>query len=185
MNMRALLVIDVQNVIVDFKDFQEELNKIERIIQDFKEKGEPVIFIRNVDDEETSHFYKGSPSSELHPSLKDYADVVVKKKTPSAFFQTDLAEKLEQLNVDHVFITGFNTEFCCQFTAIAAYDRGYEVTFIEDATGTVNDGTTYEMDGLDIKDFVGTVLHWSHVIEVLDVEEYVEEYRSKKNDTME
>ncbi len=35
------------------------------------------------------------------------------------------------------------------------------------------------MQGLDIKDFVGTVLHWSNAIEVLDYEEYVEEYVSK------
>lgn len=36
------------------------------------------------------------------------------------------------------------------------------------------------MQGLDIKDFVGTVLHWSNAIEVLDYEEYVEEYKTQK-----
>ena len=178
--MKALLVIDAQNAIVDFKDFQQELKHIEGIIQDFRENEEPVIFIRNLDDEETSPFYKKKPSSELHPSLKEYANIVIEKKTPSAFFQTELNDKLEQLGVDHLFITGFNTEFCCLFTAIAAYDRGYKVTFIEDATGTVNDEATYEMNGLDVRDFVGTVLHWSNVIEVLDQEEYVEEYKSNK-----
>lgn len=66
------------------------------------------------------------------------------------------------------------------FTAISAFDRGYRVTFIEDATGTVNTEDTYEMKGLDIKDFVGTALHWSNVIEVLDYEEYVEEYTPTK-----
>ena len=116
----------------------------------------------------------------MHPSIKEYADIIIEKKTPSAFFQTELSDKLEQLGVDHLFITGFNTEFCCQFTAIAAYDRGYRVTFIEDATGTVNDEATYEMKGLDVKDFVGTVLHWSNVIEVLDLEEYVENYKTSK-----
>ncbi|WP_419962359.1 hypothetical protein [Psychrobacillus sp. BM2] len=35
--MKALLVIDVQNAIVEFKDFQQELDSIENIIQDFKE----------------------------------------------------------------------------------------------------------------------------------------------------
>lgn len=178
--MKALLVIDVQNAIVEFKDFQKELNHIESIIKDFKEKGEPVIFIRNIDDEETSPFYKDSQSSALHPSLKEYADIVIEKKTPSAFFRTELKDKLEELDIDHLFITGFNTEFCCQFTAIAAYDRGYQVTFIEEATGTVNDEDTYEMKGLDIRDFVGTALHWSNVIEVLDIEEYDEEYKSSR-----
>lgn len=170
--MRALLVIDVQNTIVESRNFQPELNKIESIIKDFKEKKEPVIFIRNIEDKETSLFYKYSIGSELHHSLKEYADIVIEKRTPSAFFQTNLNDKLEQLGVEHLLITGFNTEFCCQFTAIAAYDRGYQVTFIEDATGTVNDEETYEMKGLDITDFVGTVLHWSNIIEVLDFEEY-------------
>ena len=32
------------------------------------------------------------------------------------------------------------------------------------------------MHGLDIRDYVGTVLHWSNVIEVLDLEEYEEIY---------
>lgn len=178
--MKALLVIDVQNAIVDFKDFQQELNRIVSVIQDFKENKEPVIFIRNIDDEESSPFNKELLSSELHHSLKEYADMVIEKKTPSAFFQTELSEKLEQLDVDHLFITGFNTEFCCQFTAIAAYDRGYQVTFIENATGTVNDEDAYEMKGLDVRDFVGTVLHWSNVIEVLDHEEYTEEYKLSK-----
>ncbi len=70
------------------------------------------------------------------------------------------------------------------FTAISAFDRGFKVTFIEDATGTVNTDETYEMKGLDIKDFARTVLHWSNVIEVLDFEEYVEDYdlnRKKQN----
>ncbi|WP_318837469.1 hypothetical protein [Psychrobacillus glaciei] len=41
--MKALLVIDVQNAIVEFKDFQRELSIIENIIQDFKVNEEPVI----------------------------------------------------------------------------------------------------------------------------------------------
>ena len=175
--MRALLVIDVQNGIVNFKDFSEELATIENVITDFKENNLPVIFIRHMDDAEESPLCRGSVGSELHSSLKDYADHVVEKQTPSSFFKTNLAELLEDLGVNHVFITGFNTEFCCMFTAIAAFDRGYEVTFIENATGTVNTEDTYEMPGLDIRDFVGTALHWSDVIEVLDYDEYVEEYK--------
>ncbi len=133
--------------------------------------------MRHLDDEEESGLYKNSEGSELHNSLKDYAEYVIEKQTPSSFYNTELQGTLEKLGVDHIFITGFNTEFCCLFTAIAAFDRGYTVTFIENATGTVNTDETYEMPGLDIKDFVGTVLHWSNAIEVLDYEEYVEEYK--------
>ena len=175
--MKALLVIDVQNGIVNLGDFQEELSLMENVIKDFKETNMPVIFMRHLDDEEESGLYKNSIGSELHNSLKDYADYVIEKQTPSSFYNTELQGILEKLGVEHVFITGFNTEFCCMFTAIAAFDRGYTVTFIENATGTVNTYETYEMPGLDISDFVGTVLHWSNAIEVLDYNEYVEEYK--------
>lgn len=178
--MQALLVIDVQNGIVNFGDFQEELALMENVINDFKSDGRPVIFVRHFDDEEESPLYKGSSGSELHSSLKEYADYVIEKKTPSSFFNTNLSVVLEELGVEQLFITGFNTEFCCMFTAISAFDRGYEVTFIENATGTVNTEETYEMKGMDIRDFVGTVLHWSNVIEVLDYEEYIEEYGPNK-----
>lgn len=177
--MKALLVIDVQNGLINLGDFKEELSLMENIIKDFKEANMPVIFMRHLDDEEESGLYRNSDGSKLHNSLKDYAEYVIEKQTPSSFYNTELQGTLEKLGVDHIFITGFNTEFCCLFTAIAAFDRGYSVTFIENATGTVNTDETYEMPGLDIKDFVGTVLHWSNAIEVLDYEEYVEEYKPK------
>ncbi len=161
-------------------DFQEELSTIENVIKDFKDNGKPVIFIRHLDDVEESPLYQGSVGSELHSSVKEYADYVIEIQTPSSFFNTNLSDTLEQLEVKHLFITGFNTEFCCMFTAISAFDRGFEVTFIENATGTVNTDETYEMKGLDIRNFVGTVLHWSDVIEVLDYEEYVKEYKLHK-----
>lgn len=178
--MQALLVIDVQNGIVNFGDFKEELSLMENVIKDFKSDGRSVIFMRHLDDEEESPLYKESIGSELHSSVKEYADYVIEKQTPSSFFNTNLSNLLGELGVKHLFITGFNTEFCCMFTAISAYDRGYEVTFIENATGTVNTDETYEMKGLDIRDFVGTVLHWSNAIEVLDYEEYIEEYQPNK-----
>lgn len=178
---KALLVIDVQNGIVNFADFSKELLLMEHIIKDFKKSTDPIIFMRHTDDIEGSSLNKNSSGSYLHESLKKYAEIIIEKQTPSSFFNTNLAKKLEQLEVEHLFIIGFNTEFCCMFTAISAFDRGYKVTFIEDATGTVNTAETYEMAGLDIKDFVGTVLHWSNVIEVLDYEEYVAEYNGDKS----
>ncbi|WP_010098721.1 cysteine hydrolase family protein [Ornithinibacillus scapharcae] len=176
--MKALLVIDVQRGIVEIKDFSRELSLMEKVIKVFKVQNYPVIFIKHYDTNIESSLHKDSQGSELYDGLSDYAEHIIEKETPSAFYKTDLAKLLEELGVDQLFITGFNTEFCCMFTAIAAYDRGYKVTFIEDATGTANDGTAYEMQDLDIRDFVGTVLHWSEAIEVLDFEEYQEQYTS-------
>lgn len=178
--MRALLVIDVQNGIVNFGDFKDELSKIERIIMDFKTSTSPVIFIRHLDDSEESPFYKRSQGSEVVHSLKEYADYVIEKQTPSSFFNTELSHTLDELGIDHLFLTGFETEFCCMFTAIAAFDRGYKVTFIKDAIGTNNTDEAYNMKGLDINAFVEKVLKWSSVIEVLNYEEYVIKYKAEK-----
>jgi nicotinamidase-related amidase len=174
--MNALLVIDAQNGIVNFGDFQGEISKIENIIKDFKDHGNSVIFMKHLDDNEESPLYEKSVGSELHSSLKEYADYIIEKRTPSSFFNTGLSKLLLERGIKHLFITGFETEFCCMFTAISAFDRGYKVTFIEDATGTLNTEDTYEMKGLDIRDFVGTVLQWSSVIEVLDYKKYIEKY---------
>ena len=54
-------------------------------------------------------------------------------------------------------------------------DKGYKVTYIEDATASVNSDDTYEMPGLDIIDFIGCILDWSGEVEVL----YFEEFRNK------
>lgn len=38
--------------------------------------------------------------------------------------------------------------------------------------GTLGNEEAYEIPGLDIRDFVSTVFHWSNFIEVLDFAEY-------------
>ncbi|WP_046214501.1 isochorismatase family protein [Paenibacillus wulumuqiensis] len=178
--MQALLVIDVQNGIVNYgdHDFQPELIRMEQIIQDYRQAGQPVIFLRHVDERPEHPLYRGSEGGAIHPSLQPYADQVIEKSTPSAFFQTELAGVLEGLGVNHVCIVGFEAEFCCMFTSIAAYDRGYRVTLVQDATGTTNTADSYEMPGLDVRSLVGKVLHWSEVIEVLDYDQYREKYSS-------
>ncbi|MGO4538351.1 isochorismatase family protein [Paenibacillus sp. 2TAB19] len=176
--MKALLVIDVQNGIIELGDFTNELFRMEHIIKDFKASGNPVIFMRHIDASEESPLCRSSVGSELHPSLKDYADVVIEKSTPSSFYQTNLSQTLDQLGVMQLFLVGFETEFCCMFTAIAAFDRGYEVTLIRDAVGTTNTERSYDMPGLSINDFVSKVLGWSSVIEVINHVKYMESYKA-------
>lgn len=172
--MQALLVIDVQNGLVNLTHCDDTLANIEKLIQAFQEQQKPVIFIQHTDNAKESVLHHAGKGADIIARFQPYIEHLVVKQTPSAFYQTNLQELLASLNIEHVYISGFNTEFCCQFTAIAAYDRGFRTTFIEDATNTVNNANTYEMTGLDIRDSVGTVLHWSNVIEVLDMEEYLE-----------
>lgn len=66
------------------------------------------------------------------------------------------------------------------FTSITAFELGFKVYMIEDACGTVNSEDTYEMPGLDIADFIGSILNWSNVIEVPYLEEYLEKMIGKR-----
>ncbi|KYH30432.1 streptothricin hydrolase [Clostridium tepidiprofundi DSM 19306] len=172
--MNALLVIDAQYGLIKQKNFKNEIKKIKELILTFKANKEIIIFTQHLDNDENNILFKDSPNVEIVKELKVYADYIVKKSTADAFFNTNLQDILIKHSIDNIVICGFNTEYCCMFTAIAGFDRGYKVTFIEDATGTVGDENLYEMPGLDIKDFVGSVLNWSNIIKVLYFDEFME-----------
>ena len=175
-NMRALLVIDLQKGIVKQKDFSEEINNIKLLINHFKLNNLPIIFTKHLDEEPESILYKNSDGVEIIDIFEEYSNYIIEKSTPDSFFNTELEKILRNENVTELVICGFNTEYCCLFTSIVAFDKKFKVYFIEDATGTVCDENTYEMPGLDIKDFIGSILNWSNVINVLYLDEYKEEF---------
>ena len=175
---KALVVLDLQKGFVEQGDFQERIDRIEKIISHFKESKNEVIFIKHIDYdiEKSPLFFKKKDNIEIIVDTNN--SKVFEKSEPSAFTSKNFKEYVKEKNIDHIFITGFNTEYCCLFTAINAYHEDIKVTFIEDATATVNDEETYEMKGLDIYDFIGTVLDWSNSIEVLYYDEYKKLYTS-------
>lgn len=175
--MKALLVIDVQEAIVSKGDFTKQLSVIEELSAQFKQDQCPVIFLKHVSQDEDSPFHESLPSSAIIEKLVPYADHIIKKETPNAYFETSLQDIVTEKNVTHLFITGFNAEFCCMFTTVASHMLGYKVTYLEDAVSSVNAGSEYEMDDLDVPEFIATVFHWSNVVEVLTEEEYKELYK--------
>lgn len=178
--MKALIVLDVQKGFVEQKDYSAVLNNIDCMIQSFRQNKEPVIFTRHVDRNAESAIFYEKEESQIVNELISYADYIIEKETADAFYHTKLSDLLARHHVDQIVITGFNTEYCCLFTAIAGFDRNYKVTFVEDATGTVNDAKAYEMPGLDIGDFVGSVLYCSGMIEDVDTKEYLEKYNTDR-----
>ncbi|UCE05136.1 MAG: cysteine hydrolase, partial [bacterium] len=70
---------------------------------------------------------------ELKPQEGD--KVVSGKCTLCGFNNTDLENLLKEGNIKNVVIGGFLTNFCVESTARTAYDKGYGVTIMKDATG--------------------------------------------------
>lgn len=63
-------------------------------------------------------------------------DMVVEKNTYSAFRKTGLEDKLVEMGVEEVIVTGVMTNLCCETTAREAFIRGFRVFFSTDATAT-------------------------------------------------
>ncbi|KAL8511419.1 hypothetical protein ACS0TY_017995 [Phlomoides rotata] len=81
--------------------------------------------------------FDGTPDSQLIPDLhRTDSDPIIIKDTYSAFAGTDLEERLKEMGVKEVIVTGVMTNLCCETTAREAFVRGYRVFFSTDATTT-------------------------------------------------
>lgn len=163
----ALLIIDFQNYIVNFLQQDQPLNVIKKLINIFESEDKEIIFIKNIvkDDD-----------VDLDITISTNGYPVFEKNKPNAFENPELLDYLKEKGIERLVISGFNTEYCCLFTSIVGRYLGFHMTLIEDACGTTGDENSYEMPGLDINDFVGTVLNWSDYVEVLYYDEYISKY---------
>jgi maleamate amidohydrolase len=79
---------------------------------------------------------KGNPLGAFTPELAPAeGDVVVTKQFPSAFFGTDLADRLKTLGVDTVIVAGLTTSGCVRASALDALCYGFTPLVVRDACG--------------------------------------------------
>lgn len=76
---------------------------------------------------------KGSDGARIMEEFLADSDVIVEKNKDSGFYETDLDERLKELGVDTVAITGMQTQICVQTTAADGFFRGYNVIVPSDA----------------------------------------------------
>ena len=82
---------------------------------------------------------QGSDEARLIPELNvGDEDQVIPKNTYSAFHETHLEEKLQNLKVTDLVIGGVMTNLCCETTAREAFVRNFRVFFLADGTSTVS-----------------------------------------------
>lgn len=147
--MQAVIIIDM---IVDFvtgrfggEHAKKIITKIKRLAEAARRHGVPVIYVcdaHNREDPEISiwgeHAMAETKGSEIIQELApEPEDFIIKKKTYSAFFQTELDELLKKLGVREVILTGVVTNICIQHTAADAFFRGYSVVVPSDCTNAV------------------------------------------------
>jgi ureidoacrylate peracid hydrolase len=81
-------------------------------------------------------FREGTWGAEIIDELKpkEGDQVVTGKCTLCGFNNTDLEKIVKEANIKNIVIGGFLTNFCVESTSRTAYDKGYSVTVIKDAT---------------------------------------------------
>ena len=156
---RALLVIDVQN---DFcpggalavAEGDQVVAPLNKLIEEFLERGEPVFKSRDWHPAQTKHFaaYGGTwpvhcvqntRGAEFHPDLIDDIHIRTISKglgdtdCYSAFDETDLALQLRRLGVEEVWVGGLATDYCVKSTVLDALKEGFEVKAVENAMRAV------------------------------------------------
>ena len=79
-------------------------------------------------------------ASELVPETgAQPGDVIVSKRQWGAFYGTDLEQQLRRRGIDTIVIGGIATNFGVESTARAAFDLGFKLVFVEDATSGLNE----------------------------------------------
>jgi nicotinamidase-related amidase len=150
----ALVQIDLQNFNV-----QRDLapHPAERVVgncvllaSEMRDRGGMVIFVRVLLDEllslpaDNPMRKPGTPApppEASHMALEaqvQATDLMVTKRQWGAFYGTDLEQLLRRRGIKTIIMSGIATNYGVESTARAAFDRGFELIFAEDAMSTAN-----------------------------------------------
>ena len=142
----CLMVIDLQ--IYFNRIVQPVLGNILRVIQSCHKTNVPIIFTQHGHTDPASDggalgkwwgelIIAGTEDWKFLPEIViDEMDGILPKKRYSAFFETDLDERLRAKGVNDLIISGVMTNLCCETTARDAFMRDYRVFMLIDGTAT-------------------------------------------------
>jgi nicotinamidase-related amidase len=155
----ALLIIDMQKEFLNFNQtcsdsLKSAIEYINATIALFRKKNLPIFVIQHRNDNDG--LVPGKLGFDLPESLKvEPQDTRIVKTYGNSFVKTSLAEKLRELGVDTIIITGFCAEFCVlstyrgaqdlDFTPIIvkgslASDNAEHIRFVEEVSETISLG---------------------------------------------
>lgn len=126
---------------------REMIPRIQDLLREEKERGSHIIFLADTHDPDDKEFevfpvhcVRGTEEPEVIPELRDFADEIIPKRRYSGFFETNLEERLKDLNPDKIIIVGDCTNICVQYTAADARNRDYTVEVPADCV------TSFDLD---------------------------------------
>jgi nicotinamidase-related amidase len=173
----VVLVIDMQvAVLSDCVDVPGVTERINDLLCRARRAGAAVVFIQH-EDASDAEMAPGSAGWRLADSLERLEDdIVVAKRYRDSFAGTELGEVLAGVGARRVVVTGAQSDFCVQTTALSALFRGFDLTLVSDAhTATSTAVTDGEIAAETILAFVNsrfaTMRHPGRIVEVLPAAE--------------
>ncbi|MGO8686707.1 MAG: cysteine hydrolase family protein [Candidatus Dormibacteria bacterium] len=133
----TLLVIDVQEaVMAPCLDVPGVLARINDLVGRARRAGAPVVFVQH-EDAEDPEMTAGSPGWQLAAALERAgSDPVVAKQYRDSFAGTRLEAVLRESGTRRLIVTGAQSDFCVQTSALSALQHGYDLTLVSDAHTT-------------------------------------------------
>ena len=130
----ALVVIDVQNGVVAGAPLRDEvIGNINTLVDKARGEDVPVIWVQHTSDE----LPQGSEQWRYVDELKrDDGEPLVHKRYGDSFEDTDLEDRLADLGVGRLVVTGAQTDACVRSTLHGAFTRGYDAILVGDAHTT-------------------------------------------------
>ena len=137
----AVLVVDM------LKGFLEEghnlycgdeardiIPNVQKLIEDEQARGSQVFFICDTHDPDDLEFQmfpvhcvRGTEEAEVIPELAGYEGETIRKQRYSAFYNTDLEQRLAYLSPEKIIVCGVCTDICVMHTTSDARNRDYQV----------------------------------------------------------
>jgi ureidoacrylate peracid hydrolase len=152
----ALLVVDMQNDFVapgapyESTTARQQVSVINELADQCRAVGIPVFFTAHVHRSDGSDLgvirqlhpltaagqalRADTPGVQIYPELIVGADdEIIHKRRFSAFYETDLDQRLRRRGVDTLVMTGVAGNVCCDSTTRDAFYRDYRVIYVSDA----------------------------------------------------
>lgn len=180
MSKIAVLTNDLQSDLVEKN--QERIDAVDAatpaysgFLTEMRERGHHIVHLQlvNLPDDPIAERYngrlpvqQGTKGAEILPAFLGEGDILLEKNKDSGFYETDLHERLQDLGVETLIVTGMQSQICVQTTAADAFFRGYNVWVPSDCVVSAREhDRTRALEWLD--GYCATVATSTEIVEIL------------------
>ena len=178
MKKTGLLLIDIQNTYFNEGDYlltEPEIaaKNAKKVLELWRREGHKVIHIQ--------HNFPVSPGYEflfdIHEDVAPLEDeLVIRKNYPSSFYETELLDRLKELEINDLVVVGMQSNMCVDTTVRACKDLGINVILLQDACAAKKLEFKDQMLPGDLVHKVFMASMDGFFAKVMDTKEFIDEY---------